>query len=281
MKIWTGKICLLLAFVVAAVGCSSREPAHEGRDARDAREGEVSVSSDRKALDVLRKDIPESTRKSNDRLAEVLNRWKIQKTSPDVLREKFGDEIRKMRADVEKRHRRQREDFQRDQQDVRKEFQDKQHERREDFLASKPKNERRQSFMDEQSVERDRFQSDQRDRRDEFEAKLKDERGAFEQEMNERWTEFRQEFPEYSRIYHEMKQDEEKKREEAVRNPKPYGGWPYKDADEGGGKNSNAPGSSSAGGLPPSDTAYDVNKGGNGWPSSDPREFEDMKKSGK
>ena len=98
-----------------------------------------------------------------------------------------------------------------------------------------------------------------------------------------------------------MKVQEEKEREENLKNPKPYNGvWPYKFPGEenqpaGQGTNPGNPGGGPVTGTGtgagagagaragqnanpqgPSNQNEngDVNKGGNGWPSSDPSEFD-------
>jgi hypothetical protein len=76
-----------------------------------------------------------------------------------------------------------------------------------------------------------------------------------------------------------MKAAEEKQKEEAKKNPQPYSGWPYKNPD-GSSSDAGADGakpnvSNSAGPAKPG-TTVDVNKGGNGWPATDPSEFDTM-----
>src|SRR5947209_7275819 len=144
MQIWTGKIFLFWALVVTqlAVGaCSSSQK--QGPAPKEEISQEVSLKSDRAALEQLRKDIPEETKVSNDRLAEMLTRWKSQKTEPERLREKFDDEIRKARLKFEKHIKHARDDFQHEQADKRKAFLDKLKEERESFYASKPKSDAR------------------------------------------------------------------------------------------------------------------------------------------
>src|ERR1019366_8437975 len=85
---------------------------------------EVSLKGDKEAIDELRKDVPLEIKKSNDRLAETLARWKASKMAPDRLREKFNDEIRKMRNDLDKKQKKSREDFQRELSDKRIKFLD-------------------------------------------------------------------------------------------------------------------------------------------------------------
>ncbi|MDZ4678070.1 MAG: hypothetical protein SGI74_11260 [Oligoflexia bacterium] len=277
MKIWTGKFFLILAFVVAtcllSLGCSTSGP--EKAATSEEIENEVSIKSDKENLDELRKDIPEEVKKSNDRIAATLKRWKQQKMAPEDLRSRFSDEIRKAREAMDKKHQRQRADFQKQKAKKRKEFQEKQKEARDDFFSHKPKGERRSDFISDQSTERERFNSDLRDERQDFEESIKDERKIFEGDIASRWVEFRQEYPEYSKLYREMKEAEAKQKEEAKLNPTPYAGWPYKADDEkptgvGTGANPKA--------TPPE--AVDVNKGGNGWPTTDPSEFDQLQKSG-
>lgn len=248
-------------FLIAGPLACSHSPDSDKPATREELKSEVSLKKDREDLAELRKNIPDEIKKSNDRLAEVLTRWKQHKTPPDELREKFDDEIRKMRAEFEKRVTRRREDFNKHIAAKRKDFQEKQKETREDFLSEKPKSEKRSAFMDRQSEDRDRFNSDLRDERDEFEDLVKEERKNFESDVANRRTEFRQEFPEYQRVYKEMKAAEEKANEESKSNPKPYGGWPYKEEKVPGTFKGVAP------------EQVDVNKGGNGWPASDPAEL--------
>jgi len=240
MKIWIGKFCLLgflSTLVLLGNACSSTHSRSSG-DTDD-----VSVKEDQEKLNEMRKDIPEERRKSNDRLSEMLKRWKDDRMPPERLREKFSDEIRKQREAIEKRHKREREDFTRSQQDQRKAFQEKQKEAREDFFSSKPKSEKREQFVNRQGEDRDRFNSDAHDARDEFEERIRDERKDFESGISDRWSEFRAEFPEYSKAYNDAKAAEEKRRQEGHSPP--------------------APGGQS---TPP----YNVNQGGDGWPATDP-----------
>jgi hypothetical protein len=290
MQIWTGKFCRFATYVVLTaglcaglLGCSSKDTAQPA--GKDEVPSELGVSEDRKALDELRKNEPEEIKKSNDRLAEMLERWKYQKTPPERLRELFEDEIRKKRVEIERRHTKQREEFSRGQGQRRREFEQKQKEEREDFFSSKPSSEKRNDFRTKQSEERDRFNTDLRNERDELNDRIKDERQAFEDDIKNRWVEFRQEFPEYTRVYNEMKQTEDKKREELKAHPQPYAGWPYKDPSDQGdaaaGSAAGPSGQGAANGQPgQGNVNSDINKGGNGWPTSDMSEFQDMKKSG-
>ncbi len=247
-----------LGFGLAGCSHSPDKPA-----TREEMEGEQSLKKDREDIAELRKDIPEETKKSNDRLADVLLRWKQHKMDPSELREKYDDEIRKNRADFEKRIGRKRDDFNHHTAEKRKSFQDKQKEDRDDFLSGKYSSEKRSSYLENQSVERDRFNTDLRDERDEFEDVVREERKTFENDIANRRTEFKQEFPEYQKIYSEMKAAGDKAKDERRENPVPYNGWPYK--TEG------APtGSSNRPALP---EQTDVNKGGDGWPASDPSEL--------
>jgi hypothetical protein len=241
MKIWTGKFCLRLTLVVLALSaCATNE--HK-KTLSKSDENEVSIKEDQAKIEEMRKDIPEETRKSNDRLAEMLKRWKDQQTPPERLREKFSDEIRKMRVDVEKKHKRAREDFTHDQTDRRKDFQDKQKQARDDFFSTKPKGEKRQAFMDRQGEDRDRFNSDLRDHRDEFEEDIKDQRKAFEDDVADKWSEFRSEYPEYIKEFNEAKEAKEKARETKL-NPQSS--------------------------QPQQKPNGNVNSGGDGWPATDP-----------
>lgn len=268
MKNWTGKIFLCLSFVLwtACSSAPSNKPA-----SKDEVDPEVSLKEDKSAIEELRKDVPEEIRKSNDRLAEVLKRWKISKMAPEELRSRFNDEIRKMRENLDKKQRRLREDFQRQQTDKRRAFQDEKKEERDDFYSTKPSSDRRSAFNQKQSLERDRFNADLRDERDRFEGDMKDERKIFEADIASRWTEFRQEFPEYQRLYKDMKAEEERQKEDAKEHPKPYTGWPYKYDDE---KGKGAPGGAPS--AQRNEMNSDVNKGGDGWPTTDPSEFRQL-----
>ncbi len=261
MKTWT---CLLtVSFLSTSLLSCSHPDAGRGAKAEEV-DQEVSLKKDREELADLRKDIPEEIKKSNDRLAEVLKRWKQVKMPPEDLRSKFDDEVRKSRNEMEKKWKRKREDFDRAIADKRRLFQEKQKDERESFYSSKPKSEARTRFSSDQSLERDRFNSDLRDERDQFEDIIKQQRKDFEDDMANRRTEFRQEYPEYQKIYKEMKDAEEKTKEESKNNPKPYGGWPYK--PEG------APSSKTA--VPSANV--DVNQGGDGWPATDPSELNQL-----
>jgi len=256
MKIWIGKFCLFAFYstlVLFAYGCTSVHE-HNSWDRNSPDSGEVSVKEDQDKLNEMRKDIPEEKKKTNDRLGEMLKRWKDDRMAPERLRDKFSDEIRKQRTEIEKRHKREREDFTRGQQDSRKAFQEKQKDAREDFLSSKPKSEKREQFISRQGEDRDRFNSDAHDARDEFEERIKDERKEFESDISDRWSEFRSEYPEYVKAYNEAKTAEQKKREDA--HPPISGG----------------PAPAPVTGAPPPPPPYNVNQGGNGWPATDPND---------
>lgn len=241
MQIWT-VIALNIILMSGLLACSTSDP-KKGASA-DEVDTEVSFKKDSEEIAKLRAEIPEDIKKSNDRLSEMLNRWKEIKTPPNELRSKFDDELRKMRVEAEKKWKRLREDFNHSVNERRKDFQEKQKDERDDFFDSKPKGDKRSQFTQKQSRTRDRFNADLRDERDKFEDSIKEARKNFDAEMANRRSEFKLEFPEYTKLYNE-------KQKEKV----------------------NSVSKSVAPALPTKPEAHDVNKGGDGWPESDPSEL--------
>jgi hypothetical protein len=250
MKIWTGIFCRFLTFITLvvavafAVGCTTTS--------RSSDSPEVSLKADQAKVDELRKNIPDEVKKSNDRLGDMLRRWKDSQMEPEKLRDRFSDEIRKSRLEIEKRHHRERDDFNRAQKDKRRDFQDKQKDDRDHFLSSKHDSEKRSEYMNRLSEDRDRFNSDIHDERDEFEDRIREERKNFESDIADRWSEFRNEFPEYVKEYSEKKEAKEKQRDKVRSGDLPENPQSMPTQQR----------------QVPHDS--DVNQGGNGWPATDP-----------
>lgn len=248
MRATYGFFCLGLIAMV--LNCSTSSGQRYQKPDVPNMESELSLKREQEMLAPLRKDIPEEKKAINDRLREIINQWSELKSPPERLREKFQDEIRRTRAENDRKFTRAREDFRRFQEEKRKKFYDSQKKDREDFLSSKPKSDERSEFTRRASEDRERFQGDARAERDEFEAQMKDQRKILEDYFKERQDEFRLEYPEYVRRWKErdLQVQEERKQEILKR------------------KVGNGP------------QGADVNKGKDGWPSTDPSELQELSK---
>jgi len=214
MQIWTAsktKSLLLFLTLVPLFSLSCAKSEKRPTAARaDEIENEVSLKEDRRAIEALRKDIPPDKKTENDRLAEMLKRWQEVKMSPDELRDRFDNELRKSRTKFEKQISRKREAFNSEIKEEREKFRDKQKEERDDFNGHKVSEEKRRAFYDRQDDERRKFEEDLKDKRDDFEDNLKEERKDYDDIVTNLRSEFHSEFPEYQRKYKEFQAQKEK-----------------------------------------------------------------------
>ena len=88
---------VLITLVGCATSKQSSRPGEASRQVKDALSGEISLKSDRAALEELRKDIPEQKKQSNDELALVLELFGTVKLPPSEVQGKYQIAMQKRR----------------------------------------------------------------------------------------------------------------------------------------------------------------------------------------
>ena len=116
---------VLITLVGCATSKQSSRPGEASRQVKDALSGEISLKSDRAALEELRKDIPEQKKQSNDELALVLELFGTVKLPPSEVQGKYQIAMQK-----------RREIFRKKMSEVRNRFEAQQDERRLAFLKA-------------------------------------------------------------------------------------------------------------------------------------------------
>jgi hypothetical protein len=212
MRLWSGNIKLLSALIAGSVlfsvACqvATKHGDAEAPSRVDAPlvDEKYSLTSDRKELDELRKNIPEEKKKENDELAFLSQLFADQSKSPSQIREKFDSLLRKKRDLFQKDMSKARETFVKDERKRREAFNKEQEEARNDFKKHKSSREQNSEFYSNLDGKRKDFSAAEREKRDEFESDMRDKRKNFEDYARERSSEFNQELRAYTKTYDEL-----------------------------------------------------------------------------
>jgi hypothetical protein len=157
-----------------------------------------SIAKDREELDQLRESMPPELKKRNDEKALMAELMGELKFTPELVREKFSNLVRKKRDLFNKDMTKAREDFTKNEKKIRDDFYKNLEEERKDFLRKKVDRERRASFFNDQDEARKTFVAEQREARDEYEADAREKRKNFEDYVKEKNDEFNAELKDYT-----------------------------------------------------------------------------------
>ena len=210
---------IILPFILMACGLSSCDSVEsrsnrfhkdDNSDERPLVDDQYRLSSDRKALDEMRKDIPPDVKLNNDEIAFLM---KLLNDSPDrdpaKIRSDFDRAIHKKRDLLSKNLTKERDEFTKQERRNREDFLKAQSEERKDFLREKHSKEDRDRFFSSQDEKRRDYFANQREKRNDFESDVTERRRNFEDYAREKTNEFNGEHRAYTKRYEEMKKAKE------------------------------------------------------------------------
>lgn len=212
----------------------------QNRAASGAANSEVSLTSDQKAVEDLRKNVPPEKRKENDELAIILSLMGEIKLEPSTIREKYDRLMRKRREDFRRTQQKEREVYSREERKRREEFLATQKKERDAFKARKADREATQNFFAEQELKRKDFFANEREKRSEFESSSREKNNDFNANMREWQQTFTQELRVYSQRHREWKKANQEKLKSGLNSASPAAKAPM----------TQSPSSSSSGGPP-------------------------------
>lgn len=201
-------ICIsVLAF--SLVGCSSKDKqknTYVDPNASDTLVAEkYSIAADRKAIDELRKNVPQEKKQENDELAFVLALTNEVKLPPSKVREEFDKVSRKKREIFNKDMQKERENFNSSEKKKKEEFLKAQDNEKKEFMKQTFTREQKNEFFKEVDAKRTQYFSDEKERRADYESQAREKRKNFEDYYKEKNDTFNQEYRSYSKRYDEMK----------------------------------------------------------------------------
>lgn len=205
-------LCGFLSLFLGLGGCQWFSPRPELQPDSENLEGgaplveeKYRLSSDRQALESLRKEIPEEQKDRNDESA-LLALWMSEvKLTPAEVRSKFDSIYRKKREVFEKDLKKSREQFNKEQNKAKASFQKMAEDQKQDFKNKKISAADRKSMIDEANLARKEFFSQQKEKRDEFEFNIREKRKEFEDYLKSKRNEFDQEWRSYNKRYQDQK----------------------------------------------------------------------------
>ena len=216
-----GKKFLYPLFVLFFCQCSHSP--HRPRDfvGSSSNSGEeVSLDSDQKAIEELRKNIPPGVRLRNNELKVIMSGMGELKEHPQRVREKFNHFQRKQRSRFQKEYNNNRSDFTQREKKERDMFLKKMNKKREQGRTQKLDREQRNAFYTQLENERKDFFDEQKNQRREFESEMQQKSRDFYAHLREQQNEFNVEW----RIYNKRWQDwqQEKNKRSSVTPNKPF-----------------------------------------------------------
>lgn len=221
MRLWSRKkrqlswICIVLGVFLTGCQISSKKEASSAsqNENKPLVDEKYSLTADRQALDVLRKDIPPEKKKENDELAFMQQLFADESKTPSSVRDKFDSLLSKKRELFQKDMTHIRETYSRDEKKHRDEFSKEQEEARAEFQKKKSTSQERTDFYSDLEGKRKDYYSDEREKRDEFESDMRDKRKNFEDYTREKSDEFNQMYRSYSKRYEEAQKLKESQSE--------------------------------------------------------------------
>ena len=169
-------------------------------------DAKYSLVKDRAELDKLRASIPTEVKKQNDEKAFLADLMSEIKYTPESVREKFSNLVRKKRELFNKDMTKSREDFNKQEKKSRDSFTQELTKEREGFLQKKVDREKRADFFNQQDEDRRTFMAEQKEKRDEFESDSREKRKNFDDYMKEKNDDFIFELKEYQAKWNEKLQ---------------------------------------------------------------------------
>lgn len=203
---------VLLSIVCILLGCQIQT----ARPTSDKKSSAVSsaqidpkyaIAQDRTEFDKLRESVPADVKIKNDEKSLMLSLFQNENKSPQDIREKFNDLLRKKRELFNKDMNKSRDVFNKNERKQREEFSKQLEKERKEFLAKKSDAKERADFFNEQDQKRREFSADQKDKRDEFEADTREKRKNFEDYTKEKSDEFNAEIKTYMQKINDKKNE--------------------------------------------------------------------------
>ncbi len=191
------------------IGCSSKDKQKNTYIDPSASDSPVaekySIAADRKAIEELRKNIPQEKKQENDELAFVLALTNDVKLPPSKVREEFDKVSRKKRELFNKDMQNEREIFNTSEKKKKEEFLKAQDTDKKNFMKQTFTREQKNEFYKDVDAKRTQYFSDEKERRADYESQSREKRKNFEDYYKEKNDTFNQEYRSYSKRYDEMK----------------------------------------------------------------------------
>ena len=166
-------------------------------------DAKYSLAKDRAELDKLRANLPPEVRNQNDEKAFLAELMGEVKYTPETVREKFNNLVRKKRELFNKDLNKSRDEFGKTERKTREGFTRKLTEERDRFLKTKVDREKRADFFNQQDEDRRTFTAEQKEKRDEYEADVREKRKNFDDYLKEKSDDFNFELKNYQAVWHD------------------------------------------------------------------------------
>lgn len=204
----------IAGFLITACQLGGMHESGQDADMQSATlvDAKYSLTKDRAELDKIRESIPADIKKHNDEKALTAEWFGEVKYSPEVIREKYSNLVRKKRELFNRDMTRSREDYNKKEKKSREEFLNNVTEERKDFLRKKTDRDNRTDFFNRQDEARRTFMAEIRESRDEFETDFREKRKNFDDYLREKNDDFVFELKNYA-IKWKEKLDRDKERE--------------------------------------------------------------------
>lgn len=170
-----------------------------------------SLRADREKMNEVRQEVPVARQRENDEKAFLLELFSDNKKTPNSIRDKFDNFVRKKRDVFQKDLQKEREQFTQTERKMRDQFLRSIAENRKQFMQIKSSKESRDDFFKEQESSRKDYFANEREKRQDFESDVRERRKNFEDYIREKQNEFNQELKIFRQKQEEQKKLDQKK----------------------------------------------------------------------
>ena len=187
-------------------------------------EGAYRITEDRAKFDELRSQVPEERRVENDEKAFDLELLSNPKRSPQDIKNRFDQALRKKRETFNRDMNRERELYGKEERRRREAKLKELQKERKEFNSAKPDREKRNEFTRDQDERRKDFFAREREARNDFESGFRQRKKDFEDYARTRQSSFYQELKAFTKQYEEEKRkskDEHLQLEEVLKKNPP------------------------------------------------------------
>ena len=194
------KQCLGLAILLFFCGCQISTPrkSNETVPTKVLDKANYSLAADRSQFDEIRSEIDKTMQTKNDERA-LYAEWMLEeKKSPEEIREKFNNLVRKKREKFNNDITKIREEYSKNEKKQRDQLSEELAQDRENIKEQDISREKRNDLYEKIDTKRRDFYSEQRQARDEFEADIREKRKDFDDYIKEKTDDFNQELKNYS-----------------------------------------------------------------------------------
>lgn len=195
----------VLAMTFFLMSCQIETKRTQDEDRSTLVDPKYSLTQDRSEFEKIRENIPAEVRKKNDEKS-LLAEWMLGfRLSPNEIRERYDNLVRKKRdlfsADLSK----SREDYSRTEKKNRDALLRGLETERNDFSKGKKSREERADFYNRLDDKRRNYFAEEREKKDEFESIVRDQRKNFEDYLKEKNLDFNSELKAYTENWNSQK----------------------------------------------------------------------------